>query len=75
MLTHTSTLVNQKPNTSNIDNVIGNSNPPCINVQAKSSLNTLIKLQIETDTDSSVSINNETIDGNYSGEEISFHQN
>ena len=51
-------------NTSKIDNVVGNSNLPHINSQTKSSFNKLITLQTETDTDSSISINNEIFDEN-----------
>ena len=51
-------------NTSNSDNVTGNSNILCINVQAKNLFNTLLTLQTETDTESSVSINKEIIDEN-----------
>ena len=47
-------------NTSNIDNIVGNLNPICINVRTKSSFNTLITLKQETDIESSISINNET---------------
>ena len=45
-------------NTSNHDNVIGNSNPPLINVHTEISFDKLITLQPETDTESSTSINN-----------------
>ena len=44
-------------NTSNSDNAIGNSNLSRMNVQTKSPFNTLITLQKETDTESSISIN------------------
>ena len=57
-------------NTSNSGNVIGNSNLPCINVQTKSSFNTLINLQKEIDIDSIISINNEITDKNNISEEI-----
>ena len=50
-------------NASNSDNIIGNSNLPSINVQIESLFNTLISLQIEIDTKSSIIINNETIYG------------
>ena len=49
-------------NTSKSDNVIRNSNISRINVHAKSSFNTLITLQTETDTDLSISINNKIIE-------------
>ena len=52
-------------NTSNSDDVIGNSNLPRINIHTKSSLNKLINLQKETDTQSSISINNEITDEKY----------
>ena len=61
-------------NTSNSDNVIVNSILPRINVQTKSSFNTLNILQTETDTESSISINNEIFDENNISEEISSHQ-
>ena len=62
-------------NTSNSNNVIGNSNLPCINVQTKRPFSTLVNLQTETDTASSISFNNETLDERYISEEILFHQN
>ena len=48
-------------NTSNSDNVIGNSNLPPINVKTESPFNTLITLKTETDIESSIIINNDTI--------------
>ena len=60
-------------NTSNSANFIGNSNLPCINVQTKSYFNTLITNQKETDTESSISINDESIDENNIIQEIAFH--
>ena len=62
-------------NTSNSDNVIVNSKFPHINVQTKSSFNTLITFQSESDTESSIIINNWIIDKNNLSEEISYHQN
>ena len=61
-------------NTSNIDNVKGNSNLPRINVQNESPVITLIIFQKETDTESSVSINYEIIDENNISEGISYHK-
>ena len=52
-----------------------NSNLLRINVQPKSSFNTIITLKTETYTESSVSINNATIDEKYISEEISSHNN
>ena len=49
-------------NTSNSSNFIVNLNPPCINVQTKSSFNILITLQKETDTESSISANDKIMD-------------
>ena len=51
-------------NTSNSDNVIENSNLTHINVQNDSPFNTLITFQKLTDTESSVSINDEIMDEN-----------
>ena len=48
-------------NISNSDNIIGNSNLPHSRVQNESSFNTLINLQKVTDSDSSASINDETL--------------
>ena len=45
-----------------MDNVIGNSNLPRINVHTKSSLNKLITLQKETDIESSNSMNDEIME-------------
>ena len=58
-------------NTSNSDNVIVNSNLPIINVQTKSSLNTLITFPKSTDIQSSIIINDEIIYKNNISEEIS----
>ena len=52
------------PNICNSDNVIGNSNLPCINVHTKCSFNELVAIQKETDTESSNSINKENMDDN-----------
>ena len=65
---HINRSESNNPNTSNIDNVVGNSNVPRINVQNESSINTLITLQRETGTESSISINNEKIDENNTSE-------
>ena len=62
-------------NTSNLDNVIGNSNLLCINVQIKTSFNTLITFQKKTDTEWGIIINKETINEKNMSEEISYHQN
>ena len=60
-------------NTPNSDNVIGNSNLPLINVHTKTSLNKLMTLQKETETESSISINDEILDDNNTSEKISSH--
>ena len=62
-------------NTSNSDDVIGNPNISRINVHTKISLNKLITLQRETDTQSSIIINNNITDEKNTSEEISCHQN
>ena len=62
-------------NTYNIDNVIGNSNLPRINVHTKRSSNELVTLYEETDIDSSTSINDENIYDNNASEELASHQN
>ena len=67
-----------KPNDSNTsknDNFIGNSNLPRINFQTKIPFNTLTTLQKETDTESSISINDEIMDVNNISEKISSHHN
>ena len=55
-------------NTSDSDDVKVNLNLPCIDVHTKISLNKLINLQKETDTQSSTSINDEITDENYTSE-------
>ena len=55
-------------NTAISDNVTGNSNLPHINVHNKSSLNKIITLQKETDTVSSIIINDEITDDNITSE-------
>ena len=64
--THVKSYVNLNKSSnldkSNSDNVTGNSNLPCINSQTESSFNTLINMQKETDTESSIIINDEIID-------------
>ena len=65
----------KKSNTSNSDDVIGNSNLPCINIHTKISLNKLITLQKETVAKSSISINDEMTDDNNTSEEISCNKN
>ena len=62
------------PNTSNRDNVIGNSYLTHINVHAVSYFNKIINLQKETGIESIISINNEITNEKIS-EEISSHQN
>ena len=62
-------------NTYKIDSCIGNSNLLHINIQTKISFNKLINLQTKTDTQSIMSINDETIDENSISEEISSHKN
>ena len=62
-------------NTPNSADVIGNSNPPRINIHTKISLNKLINFQKETDTQSSTSINDEITDGRNKSEEILCHKN
>ena len=47
----------------------------CINVQTEISFTTLINLQKETDTESSIGINDEIVDEINISEEISLHQN
>ena len=61
-------------NTLNSANVLVNSDLPRINVQTKSLFNTLITFQAETDTESIIITNNETIDEKYISEEILSHQ-
>ena len=62
-------------NTYNRDNVIVNSNIPCINVHTERSSNEIVTLHKETDTESSTSINEENMDDNTASEEIASHQN
>ena len=62
-------------NTSNIDNIIGNSNFPRFNIQTKSSFYKPTTFKKETDTQSSIIINYEIIDENNISEEISSHSN
>ena len=62
-------------NTYNSDNVIVNSNIPCTNVHTERSLNEIITLQKETDTESITSTNEENMDDKNASEELSFHQN
>ena len=61
-------------NTLNSDNVIRTSNFPHRNVKNDSPFDTLGTLQKVTDTESSVSINDEKTDKNNIREEISYHQ-
>ena len=61
--------------TSNSDNVIGNSNLPPIKVQTKIPFNTLITLQKETNTESSLGINDEIMYKSNIIEQISSHHN
>ena len=72
---HVNNINSKHYNTSNSDNVIGNSNLPRVKVQTKSSFNTPITFQKETDTDSIISIKYEIADDNNTSEEISCHQN
>ena len=72
---HVNSSKTNNSNTSNSDNVIGNSIIPCININTKISLNKLITLQKETDTESINIINDEIMDDNNTSEEISSHQN
>ena len=72
---HVSGRKSNNPTTSNSDNYIGNSNLPHLNIHTKSSFTTLITLQTGTDTESSISINNETFYEKNISEEISSHQN
>ena len=51
-------------NKSNSDDVKGNSNPPFINTHTKSSFKKLFTLQKETDTKSSIRINDKITDNN-----------
>ena len=60
---HANSIKSNHLNTSNNDNVIGNSNLPYINVQTKRSFHILITFQKETDTESSVSVNDEITGG------------
>ena len=78
LLSHMSTVANQIiliHETVNSVSAIVNSNSPHINVQNDILFNTLINLQKETDTNSSVSVNDEINDDNNISEEISSHQN
>ena len=52
-----------------------NSNLSCINVHTKSSLNKLINLRKENDTESSTIIDDEIIDDDNTSQEISSHKN
>ena len=61
-------------NTSKRENVVENSELPHINAQRKSSLNKLSTLQKETDTESSISINDEITWENNISETISDHK-
>ena len=51
-------------NASNSDDVIENSNIPCINVHIKNLLNKIITLQKDTDTQAIIGINDEITDDN-----------
>ena len=62
-------------NTSNIDNIVGNSKFPSINVQTESSFITIINFRIGPDIETKIHINNETIDKNNISEKILSHQN
>ena len=64
LLTHISTVVKNNSKTSNSDDIIGNSNPPHINVLTKISLNKLVTLIKETDTESSTTVNDKISDDN-----------
>ena len=57
-------------NTPNSADVIGNSNPPRINIHTKISLNKLITMQEENNTRSSVIINDEMTDEKNTSEEL-----
>ena len=72
---HDNSSESSDPNTYNSDNVIGNSNLPHINVHTERSLNKLVTLQKETDTDSSTSTNEGNMDDNNASEELASHQN
>ena len=72
---HVNSSESDNLNKSNRDNVIGNSNPPRINVQTESTFNTPINLKKETDTESNISVNDEMIDEKNISEEISSHHN
>ena len=54
---HINSYEYKNSNISNIDNAIGNSNITYINVPNDSTLNTLIPMQKDTNTDSSASVN------------------
>ena len=60
-------------NTYSIDNVIGNSNLPRINVHTERSSNELVTLQKENDIESSNIINEKNMDENSVSEEIASH--
>ena len=62
-------------NTSNSDDVIGNSYPPRINVHTESSLNKLLTFQKQMYIYSSTSINDERTNYNNTNEDISCNQN
>ena len=59
---HINSIKSNNMNTSNSDNVIGHSNLNHLNVHTESCFNKLNILQTETDIESSIIINNETID-------------
>ena len=61
MISHINSNESNNWNTSNSDNLIGNSNLPHSSVKNESSFNTLVNLQKATDSDSSASINDETL--------------
>ena len=66
---HANSSESNNSNASKSDNVIVNSNLLHINVHTKSSISNLIIFQKETDTESSISINDEIMEeNNISGE-------
>ena len=59
---HVNSSKSKNQNTYNSVDVIGNSNPTCINVHTKHSSNKLVTLQKETDTESSTSTSERNMD-------------
>ena len=75
MNSHFNSRESNSLNTSNSDIFIVTSNLPHINVQNEFFLNKIITLQRVTDTESLVSINDETMEEKCISEEIPYYQN